>query len=318
MSGRPRALLELLRAPLLLSPVADVLAGAAVSCAGAGAWRATARGLPFAWPFGAEGGRRIALAAAVGCCLLAAGMTLNALVDLPEDRLRKPQRPLPRGDLTPGFARGLYAGLTALALALAVALAASGAGSAAVGVALLIALVTALYHTRIKRRRVAGCLLLGSARGLDLLLGAAAFAGRLDPGALAAAALYALYMTGASLHASTDDEPEPGPWSRLGLGLSSLALLATLAAPLAGRLGGGDPSAAFAVALALLALARLLRAAAIRPPPAITGVALSGLYGMLAALALSVAPPAARLPTAALALLLFVLSRLLFRAFPPT
>ena len=318
MSGRPRALLELLRAPLLLSPVADVLAGAAVACAGSGAWRATARGLPLAWPFGADAGGRIALAAAAGCCLLAAGMTLNALVDLPEDRLRKPQRPLPRGDLTPGFARALYAGLTALALALAAASAASGAGSAPVGVALLIVLVTALYHTRIKRRRVAGCVLLGSARGLDLLLGAAAFAGRLDPGALAAAGIYALYMTGAALHASTDDEPDPGPWSRLGLGLSSLALLATLGAPLAGRLGGGDPSAAFAVALALLALARLLRAAATRPPPAITGVALSGLYPLLAALALSLGVPGARVPVALAIVLLFGLSRLVFRAFPPT
>ena len=314
MTGRPRALLELLRAPLLLSPVADVLAGAAVACTAGGAWRLAAGDVPFAWPFAGDGGRRVALAAATGCCLLAAGMTLNALVDLPEDRVAKPQRPLPRGDLTPRFARGLYAGLTVLAVALAT----GGAGFEASAVTLLIVLVTALYHPRLKRRRVAGCLLLGSARGLDLALGGAAFAGTLGPGAVAAAGLYGLYMTGASLHASTDDEAEPGIWSRLGLGLCVLALVAPLAAALPRRLVEGDPSAILALALALLAAARLVHAAATRPPPAITGVALSGLYPMLATLALALGVPGARLPVALAVLLLFGFSRLLFRAFPPT
>lgn len=313
--GRTRAVLELLRAPLLLSPIADVAAGIAVACAGEQAWAAAGEA-SLAWPFGAADTRRAALVALIGCCLLAAGMVLNGIVDLPDDRLRKPERPLPSGAVSLRFASWLYGLLTAIAIG--AALAASSDSRAVLVVCLLIVLVTGLYHLGGKRWRVPGCLLLGCARGLDLTLGAVALFGRPSTGALIAAAAYALYMTGASLHASTDDEPASGPWSRFGLSLCLAMLLATLLPLLGGRLRAGDTSAWLGAAVALLAVARLARAWATRPPPAITGAALSGLYLMLAALALSLSPPATRLPAAALVLLLFGLSRLIFRAFPPT
>jgi 4-hydroxybenzoate polyprenyltransferase len=316
MTGRLRAVLELLRAPLLLSPIADVSAGFALACAGDATWNVTGEA-SLAWPFSHEDSRHLALAAATGCCLLAAGMTLNGIVDLPEDRRTKPQRPLPRGTLSLPFARNLYVALTLLGLSGAALLAARPSREAAPLVGLFIVAVTLIYHVGVKRLRVPGCLLLGAARGLDLLLGAVALLGRVTPGALLAAGLYALYMTGASLHASTDDEPGSSRWSALGL----LACVAALLLPplrIGARLADGDPAAWLGAAVALLGAARMIRAARTRPPPAVTGVALSGLYVLLATLVLCAGLPATRLPVAALVLALFALSRLLFRAFPPT
>ena len=316
MTGRLRAVLELLRAPLLLSPIADVSAGFAVACAGEGAWDAPGDAT-LAWPFVREDGQHLALAAFTGCCLLAAGMTLNGIVDLPEDRRAKPQRPLPRGALSVHFARNLYVALTLLGLSGAALLASRPSREAAPLVGWAIVAVTVVYHVGAKRLRLPGCLLLGAARGLDLLLGAVALLGRLTGGALIAAGLYALYMTGASLHASTDDEPGRSRWSAVGL----LACAAALLLPplrIGARLSAGDPAAWLGAAVALLGAARLLHAVRTRPPPAVTGVALSGLYVMLAALVLCAGLPATRLPVAALVLALFALSRVLFRAFPPT
>src|SRR6185295_14660496 len=235
-------------------------------------------------------------------------MTLNGIVDLDEDRRAKPQRPLPRGALSVRFARNLYVALTLLGLSGAALLASRPSREAAPLVGWAIVAVTVVYHVGAKRLRLPGCLLLGAARGLDLLLGAVALLG---------AGLYALYMTGASLHASTDDEPGRSRWSTVGLVACGAALLLP---PLriGARLSAGDPAAWLGVAIALLGAARLLRAARTRPPPAVTGVALSGLYVLLATLVLCAGLPATRLPVAALVLALFALSRVLFRAFPPT
>jgi 4-hydroxybenzoate polyprenyltransferase len=319
-----RALLETLRAPLLLSPVADVLAGWTTAAVAWSQFHATPS------PTGTRGLYTLALAAGVGCCLLAAGMAQNALVDLPEDRLVKPQRPLPSGAISPRAVAAVWVGLTLGSMFLAFSI-----SRPVLLLAGAILLVTGAYHLGLKRRRVPGCLALGLLRGMDLLLGTTAFLSVSTPGpliapwddlggwsaSLMAAALYATYITGASLHASTDDEPLPGRASATGLALACLALLlaAASAAPSALR----DPAGhaviwAAAAALGVLAVVRLRRAARTLPPPAVTGVALSGLFLFDAAVCLGTG----RWPVAVLAagviLALFVLSRLALRVFPPT
>jgi len=297
-AGRVRAILETLRAPLLLSPTADVLAGYAV----------TRAARPEAETAGALG---LLCAAAAGSCLLAAGMAQNALVDREDDRLRKPQRPIPRGALDVATVAGLFALLTLAGLAAAAAV------PGAWPTALAIGLLSALYHYLAKRWRLPGCLLLGCLRGLDMSLGVLAAGGALtfevlpDPaggiGATHACLLYALYMGCASLHASTDDERGARGWSRAGLGGAALILLwlAALA------LRAGAPLGALCAAWALL---RLLAAWRRLPPGPLTGVALSNLYMSDAALAFA----AAGWWAGAGCLLLFAVSRLLLKRFPPT
>jgi hypothetical protein len=132
---------------------------------------------------------------------------------------------------------------------------------------------------------------------------------------------YAAYMACASLHATTDDEPAPGrAWSRAGLG-GAMLVLAGLAATMLHALARGGFDWSHRVAgpvLLLVALARLLAAWRSRNAPAVTGVALSNLYLLDAAVVAMVAHVAFGLGGAALILLLFAASRLLLRTFPPT
>ena len=304
------ALLETLRAPLLLSPVSDVLAGWALARA-AGA-PAADRAAP-------------ALACLMGVGLLGAGMAQNALADREDDRQRKPERPIPRGDVSVATVARTWAGLSLLAL---------GLGSLVTGalpVVLAILVLTAAYHYPLKRARLPACLTLGALRGLDMSLGVVAAGGSLwltDPVAATdltpalCCVAYALYIAGAALHASTDDAPGGERWSRAGLSLASLVLvgLALLAMPGA-AVGTGDPGpiasptlAWLACAVLLLSLGRLAQAWRRLPPPPLTGVALSNLYLVGVGLCLAGGQPWA----AALVVALFVLSKRLMRVFPPS
>jgi 4-hydroxybenzoate polyprenyltransferase len=260
----------------------------------------------------------LALAALAGCCLLSAGMAQNALVDLPADRVAKPGRPLPRGDVRPGTlaVTSLLATLAALTIAASI-------GTAVLIVAAAVSTTSLAYHAGLKRARLPGCLLLGSARGLDLALGAVAFAaagdplGSAPPETLVAALAYAAYMTGASLHASTDDEHGSEAWSHAGLGLACAVLVALLAVGVARAIGGDLAPAAGAV-VALWACARLARGWLRLPPPALSGVALSNLHLFDAGLCLVAAPATLAAPAAVTVLALFWLSRRLLTVFPPT
>lgn len=334
--GTLRAWAELLRAPLLPSAAADVLAGWSLACTAAVG--AAAHAEP---ALAAEAGARVCLTGwesllrAVLCstCLLAAGMAQNAAADAAEDRRLKPSRPIPRGDVSPAAAHATWIGLTAVALALAATL---GAGMlrAAAGIAVL----TALYHLGLKRRRLAGCLALGAARGLDLALGGLALrhvAGATTAGSgptwatasgiddiVLVALAYATYVTGAALHASTDDQPASAAtraWSAAGL-LACVALLAGLAVfSLLGppQAPGTSPWRLLAPLLPVLALARLVAAWRSAPAPVLTGVALSNVFLWDAAV-VALGGTAASAAGALLVLALFAASRLLLRGFPPS
>jgi len=338
--SRRRAWAELLRAPLLLSPLADVLAGWAIGFRAATTEpaRLDPRDAGGLWHAARESSPALAGAMAAGLCLLAAGMAQNALADREDDARRKPQRPLPRGALTPASVRAAWLALSAGGLALA-----SAVSPAALALAAAILALTAAYHYALKPFRTAGCLTLGALRGLDLLLGCAvveawlrhalpghgegaAFA--LDPqGPLLVALLYALFMAGASLHASTDDEPRPRPTSlpsTLGVAQQTLALAlltVLLSLPLLRSLPRATDTflpLAGALAIPAWALVRLLAARSRLPPGPFTGVMLSGLYLFDAAVCCAHPLVALGLGTSAIALALFGASRLMRRAFPPT
>ncbi len=302
-----RAWAQVLRAPLLLSPVADVSAGAFVAAAAL-----PGNGVPAA---------RLLVAVGAGICLLAAGMAANAWFDRDEDRRLKPGRPLPRGAVSERAVLGaaLVAWMAGLALA-------RRAGLLPFVAALAIVLVTLVYHVALKRRAVAGALALGSARALDLCLGAGVVfsAGAFEDATVRAAgglvlrvaALYGLYVTGAALHASTDDRAERSSLSPAGLGLSCAVIAAGLAFALHAAANGG-PALHRLAALLLLAwaLLRLLRAWRRAPPPVVTGAALSNLYPLGAALVLL---SGAAWAAAALILAAFLIGRAALRIVPPS
>ncbi len=337
--GRLRAWLEVLRAPLLLSPVADVLAGWSVGFQeGLGYGRVfrplagePAEGVFARASFALAGWPLLLRAVVVGTCLLAAGMAQNAVADAEEDRRRKPSRPIPRGALGKGAVHAAWIVLTVIALAVAATL-----GRDVLVVAGAIVLLTGLYHAGLKRRRLEGCLALGALRGLDMALGGYALlhaARAAAPGSDAAALryanlddlallvpVYAGYIACASLHASTDDEPRGLAWSTFGVlvGAAVLLLLAgVMRAPLL-LSAAPEPHRWLAPGLLLVAVVRLLRAWRTRPPPSVTGVALSNIYFVGAAVVLMGRHAPLALGGAALILASFGISRLALRVVPPS
>ena len=293
LARRARALVAVLRGPLLLSPLADSLAG----------WTLARWAAPQSWSLHLPD---LAIAGLAGCTLLAAGMAQNALADQQDDRLRKPDRPLPQGELSPAFVAVCFWMLTLTALALAALRPSLWPG------VLLIIVLTAAYHYLLKTRRFLGCLALGVLRATSMGLGVMAATGRWPEGAAAAGcAAYGLYIMGASLHASTDDEPDAGPLSALGLGLSHLVMAGLAGWLITQPLDGADW---LGPALLIWAMARLIVAARLLPPPAVTGTALSGLHLLHGGLAAGLGQPL----VAGGILALFAISRWLMRFFPPS
>jgi 4-hydroxybenzoate polyprenyltransferase len=138
---------RLVRAPAALSVPGDSLAGAAAA----------------GWPFGA---RTLGVAAGA-VCLYWAGMALNDYADRELDKVERPERPIPSGAVTPGFALGLATGLTAGG----VLLAGLSGGRSALRVAVPLAATVWAYDLALKST-AAGPVAMAAARALDVLLGA--------------------------------------------------------------------------------------------------------------------------------------------------
>lgn len=143
-----RAWAELLRVSALFTVPGDALAGAAT------------RGL--------RPDRGTALAVGASLCLYEAGMALNDWADRDEDAIDRPHRPIPSGRIAPGAALAAAGALTAAGLGLA-----ARAGRPALAVAAGLAATVWAYDLRLKHTP-AGPAAMAAARGLDLLLGAAA------------------------------------------------------------------------------------------------------------------------------------------------
>ncbi|CAL9648739.1 SCO3242 family prenyltransferase [Streptomyces sp. enrichment culture] len=150
-ASRAGAWAELLRLPALFTVPGDALAGAAAA--------------------GARPGPRTLLAIGSSLCLYEAGMALNDWADRAEDAAERPHRPLPSGRIRPAAALTAAGALTGAGLALA-----AGAGRPALAVAAPLAATVWAYDLALKHTP-AGPAAMAAARGLDLLLGAAATTG---------------------------------------------------------------------------------------------------------------------------------------------
>ncbi|MEU3382276.1 SCO3242 family prenyltransferase [Streptomyces caelestis] len=196
-AGRParrRAWAELLRLPALFSVPGDALAGTAAA--------------------GAPPNARTLLAIGSSLCLYEAGMALNDWADREVDAVERPHRPLPSGRIRPAAALTAACVLTGAGLALA-----ARAGRPALAVAAPLAATVWAYDLTLKHT-AAGPVAMGAARGLDLLLGAAATTGRTRR-ALSSAALLGTH----TLAVTTVSRQE----ARGGSPVAPLAALATTA-----------------------------------------------------------------------------------------
>ncbi|MER8224247.1 SCO3242 family prenyltransferase [Streptomyces sp. NPDC094143] len=183
-----------MRLPALFSVPGDALAGAAAA--------------------GARPGARTLLAIGSSLCLYEAGMALNDWADRDVDAVERPHRPLPSGRIRPSAALTAACALTAAGLALA-----ARAGRPALTVAAPLAATVWAYDLGLKHTP-AGPVAMGAARGLDLLLGAAATTGRTAQ-ALPSAALLGTH----TVAVTTVSRQE----ARGGSPLAPLAALATTA-----------------------------------------------------------------------------------------
>ncbi|MGW0620157.1 SCO3242 family prenyltransferase [Streptomyces sp. NPDC002765] len=165
-TGGARAWAELLRLPALFTVPGDALAGAAAVAAAPNS--------------------RTLLAIGSSLCLYEAGMALNDWADREEDAAERPHRPLPSGRVHPAAALSAACALTAAGLALA-----ARAGRPAFTVAAPLTATVWAYDLALKRTP-AGPAAMAAARGLDLLLGAAATTGH-PREALPSAALLAAH-----------------------------------------------------------------------------------------------------------------------------
>ena len=105
---------------------------------------------------------------AAALLLYSAGLILNDLFDLNEDRRDRPERPLPSGQI-----RVRTAAITAIILLIGGIVAASLNGPLCAGIAAVLAVAIASYNAGVKRIPIAGPLNMGLCRGLSVFMGLA-------------------------------------------------------------------------------------------------------------------------------------------------
>jgi 4-hydroxybenzoate polyprenyltransferase len=133
----------------VVTAIADVLAGYAVAGQG--------QGMRLPWLLGAT------------TCLYAGGVVLNDYFDRGIDARERPERPIPSGRVPPRHASALGAILLVIGVGLAFQ-----ATRVAGAVALTLAACVLLYDGRAKRHPFAGPVVMGTCRGLNLVLGMSA------------------------------------------------------------------------------------------------------------------------------------------------
>lgn len=187
-SGKLVAWLRLLRAPNLLTVPGDPIAGY-VLAGGAFAGAACAK---------------LAACAGASVMLYCSGLIFNDLFDLREDRRRRPDRPLPAGEISPTTAAIVALVLLAGGYALA-----WPAGTLARIIAAGLVAAIVLYNAGAKRIAVAGPINMGMCRGLSLLLGAAPVCkiGLRSPAVLAGAGLLTGYIAVVTYVAKAETQP---------------------------------------------------------------------------------------------------------------
>ncbi|MFG2510846.1 SCO3242 family prenyltransferase [Streptomyces sp. NPDC048584] len=262
-TGRATAWAELLRLPALFTVPGDALAGAAAA--------------------GVRPGPRTLLAVGSSLCLYEAGMALNDWADRAEDAVERPHRPLPSGRIRPAAALTAAGALTGAGLALA-----ARAGRPALTVAVPLAATVWAYDLGLKHTP-AGPAAMAAARGLDLLLGAAATSGGtraalpsaalLGTHTLAVTAVSRRETTGGSALAPLAALATTGVLTRLVATHRRTRLPAGRRAAAAPGLPGSGPAGVLATALAAAYAATAARPyfhATLNPSPPLTQRAVGG------------------------------------------
>lgn len=116
--------------------------------------------------FGGAEGRALLLAMASAALIGAGANAINDVFDLAIDRVNRPGRPLPSGDLSVGTARSVWASGSALGIGLGALVSWTHLGIAVASVALLYG-----YSARLKRVPLAGNLAVALVLGLAILYG---------------------------------------------------------------------------------------------------------------------------------------------------
>lgn len=291
-SSRPlHTWLQLLRAPNLFTVPGDPLAGFVL--ASGGALRPAAL-----------------LAIGASLALYSAGLLLNDLCDLAEDRAERPNRPLPSGAAEPGSVRAAATMLFLIGNAFAACL-----GTQAILIAIALTAAIVAYNTAAKRVPVLGAIVMGMCRGLSLLLGAAALGQASGQLVLLAAGIVTLYIASITHLARHETQATAPPLARiLPASVLALGLLAIAGRSPAGWQYPGPATLAIALAFVVLETRRLFLP---KPPPLppIIGSLIRVLLIVQAALCLLLRPDAPTFVCALLLLALWPVSRAVSRRF---
>lgn len=310
---------ELLRVPNIPTAWADVAAGAAAAV-GVLAWSSASTGDLWAG---------LGLLILATTALYGGGVVLNDFFDADLDREERPERPIPSGRAGKGVV-GLV-GFVLLAGGVGFAALHSGTSGA---VAVVVAGLAILYDAWGKHRSVLGPVLMGSARGGNLLLGVSLLPGALS-GIWFLAVLPILYIAAVTLVSRDEVHGGNRGTGILAAGLITLVivLILGLGAP-AGKLAtnvaellvtgptvpigySARAAAPFAALLGALVLPAFLEAAR-RPSPAVIRGAVRRGVLCLPVMNASVAAGFAGWRIGAVVLLVLPISFLFARYFPVT
>jgi 4-hydroxybenzoate polyprenyltransferase len=159
-----RAYLTIMRPANLLTAVADIWAGAALS------------GYLSPETAGGPPGRALLIGSLSSACLYAGGVVFNDICDASLDRIERPERPIPSGKIALASATvwGLILLIAGIALAWAL-------GPVAGCIAIGIALAAVVYDRWGKHRDLLGPLNMGVCRGLNLCLGMSLIPAQMGP-----------------------------------------------------------------------------------------------------------------------------------------
>src|SRR5690606_9535806 len=165
--------------------------------------------------------RRVLFRSALaGALFYAGGVTLNAYVDVEVDRRERPERVLPRGDLSPRAALALSIGLLGAGWVMATVLL---AGTARALAAMLLGCIVR-YNVAATHSAWAGPLVVGACRGLNLTLGLALIAGGLAA-LWWAALLAAVHVASLAFLARAETGwPTFGQWGGMAAGTVAVGL----------------------------------------------------------------------------------------------
>jgi 4-hydroxybenzoate polyprenyltransferase len=169
--------------------------------------------------------------------LYAAGMALNDYFDVETDRVERPGRPLPSGQVSAAFA----AGLGAAGLVLGPLFAWISGSLSSLIVAAVLAITILAYDVGLKRT-VLGPELMGTCRGLNLLLGMTHAPELGGPVAWIAALSFGLFVAGLTWISRSETESGRTRNLILGLTIQNLALLGLMGVALQSRHFTNSPS----------------------------------------------------------------------------